>query len=241
LFLRLHSARPLLAGISLWLCLLKPHQFMPFGIVVLAWAFFSRKYSVLLGCGLSLLASAAFGLYVDPAAWHHYALMMKTSGIDRELLPCLGAALRLSIDQSKTWLQFAPAVTTSIWAAWYFYKNRADWDCIQHGSGLLPLSFLASPYAWSTDQVVILPALLFVVSVTSSTALMAAIALGSAVMELGPFLGFTMHSRFNLVSSLFWCLLFLIGKYMSTLNNAMKRQELPSSIEENTTVALENT
>lgn len=37
LFLRLHSTRPFLAGISLWLCLLKPHIFMPFGIVVLTW------------------------------------------------------------------------------------------------------------------------------------------------------------------------------------------------------------
>jgi hypothetical protein len=122
---------------------------------------------------------------------------------------------------------------------WYFYKNRADWDWIRHGSGLLPLSFLASPYAWSTDQVVILPALLFVVSTTSSAGLMAAMALGSAAMELGPFLGFTMHSRFNLVSSLFWCLLFLIGKQLSTLNNITMRQDHPSSIEENTTVASE--
>lgn len=239
LFLRLHPTRPFLAGMSLWLCLLKPHIFIPFGVVMLAWACFSRKYSVLLGCCLSILASTAFGLYLDPAAWHHYASVMNTSGIDHEPLPCLGAILRLAIDPSKTWLQFAPAVTASIWAVWYFYKNRADWDWIRHGSGLLPLSFLASPYAWSTDQVVILPALLFVVSTTSSAGLMAAMALGSAAMELGPFLGFTMHSRFNLVSSLFWCLLFLIGKQLSTLNNITMRQDHPSSIEENTTVASE--
>ena len=31
LFLRLHRTRPFLAGISLWLCALKPHLFLPFG------------------------------------------------------------------------------------------------------------------------------------------------------------------------------------------------------------------
>ena len=31
LFLRLHRSRPFLAGASLWLCMLKPHLFLPFG------------------------------------------------------------------------------------------------------------------------------------------------------------------------------------------------------------------
>jgi len=32
LFLRLHRTRPFLAGASLWLCMLKPHLFLPFGM-----------------------------------------------------------------------------------------------------------------------------------------------------------------------------------------------------------------
>ena len=31
-FFRLHSSRPLVAGVSLWLCMLKPHLFLPFGL-----------------------------------------------------------------------------------------------------------------------------------------------------------------------------------------------------------------
>jgi Protein of unknown function (DUF2029). len=240
LFLWLHSTRPFLAGISLWLCLLKPHIFMPFGTVVLAWALCSRRYLILLGCFLAVLSSAAIGLYLDTAAWHHYVSMMTSSGIDRELLPCFSGNLRLLIDPSKAWLQFVPAVTACAWAAWYFYKNRTGWDWIRHGSGLLPLSFLASPYAWSTDQAVMLPALLFVISATSSPGLMAAMALGSAVMELGPFFGVAMHSRFNEVSSLFWCLLFLIGKNLSSRNESMKKHMPSLQMEENAAVALEN-
>jgi hypothetical protein len=234
LFLRLHSTRPFLAGISLWLCLLKPHIFMPFGIVVLTWAWFTRRYSLLVGCFSAILLSAAIALYLDAAAWHHYVSMMTSSGIDRELLPCFGANLRLLFAPSNPWLQLAPAVAACAWAVWYFYKNRAGWDWIRHGLGLLPLSFLASPYAWSTDQVVMLPALLFAISAVPSTGLMAAMALGSAFMELAPFFGVAAHSRFYLASSLFWCLLFLIGNYLSPGNKVMKRRDSPWPMEENT-------
>lgn len=37
LFLRLHRTRPFWAGAALWLCTLKPHLFLPFGIVLLIW------------------------------------------------------------------------------------------------------------------------------------------------------------------------------------------------------------
>ena len=37
LFLWLHRSQPFLAGASLWLCLLKPHLFLPFGVVLLLW------------------------------------------------------------------------------------------------------------------------------------------------------------------------------------------------------------
>ena len=45
LFLRLHRSSPFLAGVSLWLCLLKPHLFVPFGIVLIVWAIVTRSYS----------------------------------------------------------------------------------------------------------------------------------------------------------------------------------------------------
>ena len=52
LFLRLHRTRPFLAGISLWLCALKPHLFLPFGVVLLAWVLVSRSYKLLAGAAV---------------------------------------------------------------------------------------------------------------------------------------------------------------------------------------------
>jgi hypothetical protein len=53
-------------------------------------------------------------------------------------------------------------------------------------------------------------------------------------MELAPFFGVAAHSRFYLASSLFWCLLFLIGNYLSPGNKVMKRRDSPWPMEENT-------
>lgn len=219
LFLRFQSSQSFLAGASLWLCLLKPHLFLPFGIVVLAWSIYTRRYSLLAGCGLTLIGSTAVALYLDPGAWSHYATMMTTSGIDQEPIPSLGVVLRFALNPSLVWLQFAPAVVACLWAGIYFSRRCEDWDWMQHSSVLLPVSMLASPYAWSTDQSILLPALLFVVAVTSSGEIMVAMALGSSCLELAPLLGYGAHSRFYLFMSLFWCCLVL---FSNRLHRPMK-------------------
>jgi uncharacterized membrane protein (UPF0127 family) len=54
LFLRLHRSRPFLAGVSLWLCLLKPHLFLPFGVVLILWVMLTRNYKLRLRWALAL-------------------------------------------------------------------------------------------------------------------------------------------------------------------------------------------
>ena len=104
-------------------------------------------------------------------------------------------------------LLLVPAAAACLWAGFYFYRHRNNWDWMEHGATLLPVSLLVSPYAWSTDQAILLPALLFVIQRASSNAVLA-MALGSAMIELAPLLGFDMHSRFHLYASLFWLGLF---------------------------------
>lgn len=57
LFLDLHRRRPFLAGLSLWLCALKPHLFLLFGVVLLAWILLSRSYKILAGVAVAIAAS----------------------------------------------------------------------------------------------------------------------------------------------------------------------------------------
>jgi hypothetical protein len=77
LFLYLHRARPFLAGMSLWLCTLKPHLFLAFGVVLLAWIVVNRCYQVLLGAVVVMAASCGLSWWMDPTAWTDYAHMMR--------------------------------------------------------------------------------------------------------------------------------------------------------------------
>ena len=54
--------------LSLWLCALKPHLFLVFGVVLLAWVVVSRSYKVLLGAATALAASSRgqLGLWIRP-------------------------------------------------------------------------------------------------------------------------------------------------------------------------------
>lgn len=47
LFLRFHASHPLIAGMALSLCALKPHLFVPFSAALLAWILVYRAYSML--------------------------------------------------------------------------------------------------------------------------------------------------------------------------------------------------
>ena len=61
LFLRLHKTRPLLSGVSLWLCALRPHLFLPFCVVLILWIIATRSYKILLGALAALAMQCSVG------------------------------------------------------------------------------------------------------------------------------------------------------------------------------------
>jgi hypothetical protein len=209
LFLRLHRTRPILSGVSLWLCALKPHLFLPFGIVLLAWIIITKSYRVLVGFALALGGSCAIVFCFDPLAWAHYHRMMSTSGIGREFIPCLSVALRLGLDPDAIWLQYTPTILACVWAICYFWKQRDDWDWMEHGSLVLLVSILAAPYAWFTDQVLVIPALLQAAYLAPTRSLVAVLALVSASIEIELLLSVPMHSFLYLWTAPAWFVRYL--------------------------------
>jgi len=160
LFLRLHRTRPFLAGVSLWLCALKPHLFLVFGVVLLMWVVVSRSYKVLLGALTALATSCAITWLLDPTAWADYSHMMRTYGIEREFIPCWSVVLRLWVRPETTLLQYLLLAPGCVWAVVYYWKRRQSWDWLTDSSGLMLVSILAAPYCWVFDQAVAIPALL---------------------------------------------------------------------------------
>ena len=184
LFLRFNRTSPLIAGSSLWLCALKPHLFLPFGVVLLLWVIVSKRYRVAVGAVGMFLLSLAAAYALDPSGWQHYREMMRQQQIASLPIPCLSIFLRQTIRPESAWLQYLPAFLGCTWAVVYFYKRRRGWNWLEHGSLLMLVSLLVAPYSWFYDQVVLIPALLYPLYQTRSRLPVFVFASMSAILEM---------------------------------------------------------
>jgi hypothetical protein len=160
LFLYLHDSQPCIAGACLLLCALKPQLFLPCCVALVAWIAINQAYRILAGAVTALLASLALAWFLDPSAWSQYAQMVRAARLQDEFIPTLSLAFRLVVHRSTLWLQFGPVLVACVWAALYFWKHRLHWNWVRDGSLLLLVSVLTAPYAWFTDEAIVLPAIL---------------------------------------------------------------------------------
>jgi hypothetical protein len=198
LFLRLQQRHQFAAGLSLWLCALKPHLFLPFGVGLVVWIVATRAYRLLAGTVAALAFSSWVAWHFDPAIWTQYSQMMRSAGLEHEFIPCFGVALRFAIKPAAMWLQYIPAAIASAWAIRFYWTHRRAWDWQTHGALLMMVSILCSPYAWMTDQALLIPAVLVGVYRATSRAQLYVPALASAFIEMVPLLGRGMHSALYL-------------------------------------------
>lgn len=159
LFLSLRERRPFAAGAALTLCALKPHLFIPFGAVLVCWIIAHRAYRLLAGFAAAMAAALAIAYVLYPGAWPAYFRMIHTVGIQNEFIPTLSLIFRLAIHRDWVWLQSVPAFAAAVWAVVYF--QRRSWDWMENGMFVLLVSVMVAPYAWFTDEAVLMPAILF--------------------------------------------------------------------------------
>ncbi len=212
LFLRLHKSHPFAAGAALWLCTLKPHLFLPFALVLLAWIFVSRSYRILAGSLTAFALGALLTSLIDPAAWSQYAYYMRTSVITREFTPCIGDLLRDRINPSAEWIAFIPAALGCIWALAYFWPRRHSWDWLENGSPLMLVSLLAAPFGWIFDQSLALPAVLYAVSRHASQTMLSLLALIYVLIEIQIISPFGLHSALYIWVAPAWLIWYLFAR-----------------------------
>lgn len=212
LFLRLYRTRPFLAGLALWLCALKPHLFLPFGVVLLAWIAVSRSYKILAGAAAALAASCAVAWLIDPTAFSDYTNMMRTPGIEKEFIPCLSVALRLWLSPRIIWLQYLPAVIACAWALAYYWPRRNKWDWMMNGSVLMLVSLVVAPYCWLYDQGLAIPALMQGAHMSRSRSLLAILALANLPIEIGLMCGIRITSALYLWTAPAWLAWYLFAR-----------------------------
>ncbi len=163
LFLRFRNSRPFLAGIALLPCLLKPHLFLAFGVALILWVASRRQYRLLAGFGAGLLAAGGLAAVLDFHAWSQWLQWLHTWDAVNRFQPTLSKMFRDLVYREGAWLQFLPAFVSCAWAAWYFRSRETHWDWMDHGQLLLIVSIGCAPYAWLTDESVLLPAIIVAV------------------------------------------------------------------------------
>jgi hypothetical protein len=164
LFLRFYRSRPFLAGASLLLLANKPHLFLVFWVVLLVDCVYRRNFRILVGGASALATGSAFAMWLDPSIWKHYFAMMRASSLNREFFPTASMLFRLLIDPHAVWLLAAPSALAVIWGCWFYGCNRHIWDWRIQGLLLMLVTVLVSPYGWFSDEIVLLPSLIFAFS-----------------------------------------------------------------------------
>lgn len=160
LFLYLLDTRPFLAGAALLPIALKPHLFFAFGVVLLLWALHRKKLPALFGFFAALAASTVVTLAYDPRIWPQYIHMWRTGSVKERVTPTLSVAFRFLINGNAHWLEFVPALVAAAWAVWFYLSRRDRWQWLDHGLVVLLVSVMCAPYAWITDESVLLVAVM---------------------------------------------------------------------------------
>lgn len=115
---------------------------------------------MLAGFLTALALAVMFSLAIDPGVFSQYRQMVGQAAIQYEFIPALSGVVRLIFFRRFFWVQFVPLSAALAWSGWYYRKHRASWDWREHGPALLVASVLTAPYAWLTDEVILLPAVL---------------------------------------------------------------------------------
>jgi Glycosyltransferase family 87 len=211
LFLRLHASRPFWAGVSLWLCALKPHLLLPFFAALLVWILVSRSYKVLAGAAATMIASWALLYFIDPMAWRQYAHMMRVSGIQKEFLPCPSIALRYWISPDTMWLPYLLPALGCVWAVGFYWSRRHAWSWLNDGSLVVLVSVFVAPFCWLFDQALAIPALLRGAYATRARILLVILAAASIAAEVQILHGVNLTSPQYLWASPAWLLWYLVA------------------------------
>jgi len=159
-FLGLQRAqRPFLAGASAALWLLKPHLLW-LVLLLLGWDIVRhRRFRLLLGLLSGTAVLLAVPLLLQPAVLQEYVSAIRAFPMLASYAPNFGGLLRMAFGDQHHWLQFAPCLPGFAFLIYAVARHQeSHWE---HSFALLALvSFITSPYGWSYDEVVLLPAFL---------------------------------------------------------------------------------
>ncbi len=153
-----------LAGVSLALVSIKPQMMFLFWLAVLLWVIQQRRWLVVLSTALTIGALSLVAMLFNPHLLTQYISMLRTYQLSNWAVPTLGTYLRYFIfGLDQFWVQFVPVLLGAIWLVCYWYQHRKTWNWADELPIILFISMIISPYSWTYDLVVLIPAVILAV------------------------------------------------------------------------------
>ena len=154
------AGRDTAAGTCLGLMTIKPHLFLPLGLVSLLWAFREHRWRLPAAALATLLSASGVALFLRPEVFLDYAELLRTPGTSWRRPVALGTGISVLVGGRAPWLQWLPALILgpAILLAWARLGEKFAWK--RDFGLLLVLGLIAAPYLLVHDLVLLLPAVL---------------------------------------------------------------------------------
>jgi len=150
-----------LAGVSTVLISVKPHLVYLFWIGLIVWIWKQRRWRAAFGAIVAGLIVAVIPMIIDPAVYSQFIEMYRFPGRSTPLelpAPSLGSLLTLYVPHGNVPIQFLPPLAGTLWFLWYGQRHKENWDWSEQMPIMILVSITLSAYAWTYDQVILLPA-----------------------------------------------------------------------------------
>jgi hypothetical protein len=161
LYFTVYKRNDWMAGVCLYLVSSKPQVVVLFWLAVLIWVIQQHRWLVLVSTALTVIMLTLISIAFNPPIIQQYMVMLQTYGISDWANPTIGAYLRFFwFGLDKFWLQFLPSALASIWFIVYWVRRQGAWDWKMEMPVILLVSLVTAPYAWTYDQVVLIPVII---------------------------------------------------------------------------------
>ena len=154
----------LAAGACLGLLTIKPTLLFLFWLALLFWCIQQRRWLVLLGLFLAVAGGSLVSLLFNLHIFQDYWLFLNSARVVDWGVPTVGSWLRQVWGKDRVALQFIPLAVGAAWFLFHWLRNRASWRWEEQISWLSMLSLITTAFAWTHDQVILLPAVIALAS-----------------------------------------------------------------------------
>jgi hypothetical protein len=144
------------AGLCAGLASAKPQVMFLFWLAVLLWSIDRRRWAVLGGAAITVLALTGLVVASNPAVLWQYAAAMAHHPPAQMIPPTIGSVLRYLFGEERFWLAFVPAGLGTLWLVIHYRRHRHHWTWPERLPLLLFVGYLTTPYGWIYDQVILL-------------------------------------------------------------------------------------